>query len=243
MSERRYNENELAEILRVAAKGQSASPSSGDESTGYSLAEIERLAAEVGIDPKQVVIAAQGLCATPQTTKGLRLFGGSERSVFERTISGTLDDIGWEDTVDELRNTLASAGAASAVGKTREWIGGSDFRIVHASLTPRNGQTKIRVTVNRRDTMAIAWILMVIVLIFTFIATLVSLRSNYGFFAIAEATVLVMVYLTIQRSLTKAHRKDLALVDRFINRVQELTTAESPNEIAARLKNELRTNA
>lgn len=243
MSERRYNENELAEILRVAAKGQSATPSSGEESTGYSLAEIERLAAEVGIDPKQVGIAAQGLGAKPQTTKGLRLLGGTDRHVLERTIQGTLNDIGWEETVGELRTFFEGSGSTSAFGSSREWVGGTDFRSVHASFTPRNGQTKVRLTINRRDAMAIGWILMVISIIFATIATLVSLRTGYPLTALVASTAIVAAYSIIQSKLTKAHANDLALVDRVINRVQELTTAEPPNEIAARLETEVKTNA
>lgn len=246
MSERRYNENELAEILRAAAEAQSKAPGTSEESSGYSLAEIERLAAEVGIDPAHVGQAAQGLTQRPLKSKGMRLFGGPDRHVIERTIEGTLDDIGWEDAVSELRSIFEGTGTTSEVGTGREWSGGTDFRAVHVSATTRNGKTKLVVTVNRRDSMASAWIVLILFLIFTTIATGVNIGVRHVGIPIALTIAFGIIFaiaMILQRVLSNIHSKDLILVEKFLRRTQELTTVNDQTEIAPIIPSELRTNA
>lgn len=148
MAERRFNEKELAAILRKAAAAQAEGTVQSADTTGFTQAEIERLATEVGIDPKHIAGAVEALGTESEHSAPNR--GSSRmRKVIERTYDGTLDDQAWEEVVAELRLVFGGAGTASEVGTSREWAGGSEFASAHLSATPRNGKTRIRLTINQ----------------------------------------------------------------------------------------------
>ena len=54
---RRYTDREMALILKRAAELQEHGPSTGTREQSHTLSELEQIAAEVGIDPRYVVVA------------------------------------------------------------------------------------------------------------------------------------------------------------------------------------------
>src|SRR5471032_1457994 len=114
MAEDRYNEKELAQILRAAASAQAKALSTSDAEAEFSVDEIASMASEVGIDSKYVLEAAQqfnGKRPTPNY-----LLGASATQAFDRTYAGTLDDAGWEDLLANLRSSFGSGGTVNASG-------------------------------------------------------------------------------------------------------------------------------
>ena len=158
MAERRYNEKELAEILRAAAKSQANSSTHSEETSGFSLAEIERLAAEVGIDSSHVLAAAETLTSDSGQEQIFRFWGMPVRQTFERTIDGPMNESTWEEIVAYLREKFGYNGTPSQVGKSQEWSGGSDFRAIHISVTPKDGKLRIRIAVRLMEILAFSWL-------------------------------------------------------------------------------------
>ena len=176
MSERRYDEAELAAILRSAAEAQAEDFSGNGESAGLTLREIERLASEVGIDPKRIASAAASLDVRPKKVKKFQMFGPPATETFERSFDGELDEAGWEEVIADMRQTYGMAGEISRVGSTLEWKGGSDTLSVHLSATIRNGRTRFRLNINQSGALTAGWM-------FGFVT---SFMSMMGFIAICK---------------------------------------------------------
>jgi hypothetical protein len=126
---RLYSDTEIAALLARAAERQQAAPADGPTS-GLTLDEIERLAAEAGLDPAHVRAAASELdtrVPVPMASAG--------RRTHERWIDVPFSDVAWEEAVTALRarhpgtnwaqytamGTLAPGGDLSRVGAAHEW--------------------------------------------------------------------------------------------------------------------------
>lgn len=223
MPERRYNEQELAAILRAAAEAQ-AQGSRASEPEGFSLADIERLAQEVGIDPALIAPAAGKLQATSRP-KRFRLFATPIRETYEYNADEILDDSAWEDVVAELRVTFASSGKVSTVGFSREWVGGTDFLSAHLSATPRKGRTRYLLSVRRDGAVFVTGLLTFLIALFgsAALGTTASVHGGHPL-AIFGAVLAFTggVIFTANRMLSGWYRRTLNLVDDTMRRVQEI---------------------
>lgn len=130
-SARRYDEAEVAEILRRAAETESApaipstaAPSGPDR--GLTLAQIQEIAGEVGIDPAVIQHAAFSLEVVPESVAPPARFLGAPRSV-SRTVAlpRDLTDDEWMRLVAVLRETFGTRGIVEQVGSLRTWYHGN----------------------------------------------------------------------------------------------------------------------
>jgi hypothetical protein len=151
-SVRRFNEEEVALIIKRAAELQQTEQIAQEPSTALSLAEIEQIAREAGIDPRLIRHAAQGLDRPAETNRPSAWAGAPTRLVFERIIDGEISNDEHEALVNEIRRTLGDNGLPSVLGRTLAWnstpLGGrrrSRGRQVSVSVTSRGGVTTIRV--------------------------------------------------------------------------------------------------
>lgn len=130
MSERRYDDDEVAEILARAtqapAGGEDRAPGSTvSRRDGLTLSDLEEIGAEVGISPARIAEAAYGLdhrveAPAPQTLLG------APRSVSRIVpIAGPIDDAQWDRLVAELRGTFRATGKVTVHGALRSWTNGN----------------------------------------------------------------------------------------------------------------------
>lgn len=235
MAERRYNEKELAAILRAAGEAQAKDAGSSSEADGLTLAEIAKLAAEVGIDPTYIDRAAQDLRDSPKSQ--FHKWGAPSRQVIERTIDGTFDDVHWEEAVAEMRLAFMSAGQTSVVGTSREWVGGTEFRSAHVSATPKNGKTRIRISLRQESTLIIGWMMAFMGSFFSAIVLAIIASKNHlhtmPVFAIVSSVILAIIFLT-HRNLSKTNAKNVAMVHSLLDRMAQLTSGEDV-DLAERL--------
>lgn len=136
----RYSEEEVGIILKRVADAQPG--------RSLSLAELEAVATEAGLSAALVRRAAIDLrerpapvVAPPEGAFGPMLL------TQERRVEGRLDASAWEDLVAQIRRQLKVAGGVEHLGKELVWSShrsrfGRDVRI---QVTPRRGQTAIRV--------------------------------------------------------------------------------------------------
>lgn len=144
---RRYGDTETEAILRRAAELQASGPSAPRADRGLTLAELEGIAKEAGIDPLLVRQAAREI-DRPRAGRPAPFLGAPVRLRAERTCEGELDEERWEDMVGEIQQTLG-AGHVSRVGRTRTWsatgmIGQPGTRAVTVTAVSQNGNTTLR---------------------------------------------------------------------------------------------------
>jgi hypothetical protein len=124
MPERRYTDDEVAEILARASEKEQAARTQLQPAEGMTLGELQKIASEAGIAPDLVAQAARSLDEpappTPPAFLGLPL--GAARTVrLERRMS----DTEWEQLVVRLRETFNARGVIRNEGSFRSWSNGN----------------------------------------------------------------------------------------------------------------------
>ncbi len=153
-SDRTYSEREVAAIFERAVARQEAAQRSRAEA-GLSLADLERVARETGIDPEHLRAAV----ADVERGAGLDRRSATQTNThvkLERWIDGAFDDAAWEDAVTEVEQGLGTNYAGTMyytqprhqqVGRTREWRHVSAMGVVtEASVSQRDGGMRLRLS-------------------------------------------------------------------------------------------------
>lgn len=139
----RYSEDEVALILHRAAEIQPG--------RSMSLAELEAVADEAGIEPALVRRAADEVrLAKRQPSAPPAVVGvfGPTQLVYERRVDGTVDSSMWDDIVAEIRRQLPLSGSLESVGRELIWSSQAvdeSGRKIRVIVTPRAGKTLVRV--------------------------------------------------------------------------------------------------
>jgi hypothetical protein len=147
--ERRYNEDEVALILRKAVDSHTddSGPMSG---SGMTLEELKDIGVEVGIESAQIETAARSLDVVRSAPTG-RILGQPTTVQFERVIPARLQDEHMPHLLDLIRNEFARQGIVTEVMGGFEWKAGGSLGTRYVSLRPEGDQTRIRVLGNYRD--------------------------------------------------------------------------------------------
>lgn len=124
MSERRYSDDEVAEIFARASETEQGARRQLPASEGLTLAELQQIGQEAGIAPDLVTHAARSLDQPrqPETPVFLGLPIGAARTVrLERRLTETE----WERLVVDLRETFNARGVVRSEGSLRQWSNGN----------------------------------------------------------------------------------------------------------------------
>jgi hypothetical protein len=150
--ERRFNDEEVALIIKRAAELQQTEQTAQEPGNALSLSEVEQIAKEAGIDPRLIRQAALGLDKHEITNRPSPWLGAPVRIVFERVVDGEIPTEEFETIVDEVRRSMGQNGIPSVLGRSLAWSstmsGGrrrARGRQVDVSVVPRGGVTTIRV--------------------------------------------------------------------------------------------------
>jgi hypothetical protein len=147
---RRFNEKEVARIIKRASELQEEE-APAESSNGMSLAELEQVAREAGLDPALVRRAATDLDTRVSDQQPSRLVGAPTTLRLERTIDGELPPEEFESMVLQIQRAVGQVGTATTIGRTFQWTAyGVDrrrvsTRTVQLTVTPRDGRTTIRI--------------------------------------------------------------------------------------------------
>jgi hypothetical protein len=130
MSERRFSEEEVAEILKQAAETEHTNRNLLRSGSGLTLAELNEIGREVGISPEAIRHAARRFDTTDATTQRLLGFPiGVGRTV---ELDRNLTDDEWDRLVVDLRETFNARGVIRQEGTLRSWMNGN----LHVLLEP-----------------------------------------------------------------------------------------------------------
>jgi hypothetical protein len=150
MTERRYTEEEVAEIFRRATETAVRGKTQAPTGEGMTLAQLQDIGREVGIAPEQVEYAAVALDHPPQAARRT-LLGfpiGVSRTV---ELGRELNDDEWERLVVDLRQTFDAKGNMTREGSLRQWTNGN----LHVYLEPGEHGHRLRMrTVNEGGMLA-----------------------------------------------------------------------------------------
>jgi hypothetical protein len=142
MTERHYNDEEVAEIFRAAAAGSESTAQPGGPSEGLTLRDLQAIAREVDIAPEAISRAAESLDRPRVPAAAQQTFLGFPIAV-ERTVAlqRRLTDAEWELLVVELRQVFRARGTVRAQGSLREWSNGNLQALLEP--TPTGHQLRI----------------------------------------------------------------------------------------------------
>jgi hypothetical protein len=165
-SRSRIDEKQIGAILRRAVELQQAdseAPAALSPRAGITLDELERIAAEVGIDPRHVRAAA-GELESGQSEEGpVRVFGGPKGVERERVVEGVVSDAAWEAMVAEVRRTFGHPGEPGRLGRSYEWTWKHDTGSVQVVASPAGEQTRLQVATRFPDAVWLAWFLSMLI--------------------------------------------------------------------------------
>jgi hypothetical protein len=147
MSERRFNEAEVAAIFEQATQAQQPELRASSSSTeGMTLAQLQEIGRDVGIPAESIALAAHSIgrvqVATSRTVLGLPL--GVARTV---NLDRKLSDEEWERLVVDLRETFNARGTVRREGSLRQWTNGN----LQALLEPTATGHRIRLRTIKGD--------------------------------------------------------------------------------------------
>lgn len=147
---RHYSEKEVGRLLKHATELQQADEAGGPgahEGGGMTLATLQEVAAEAGIEPRYIQQAAARI-DTPKTGGlGHWLAGTSLLLRAERIIPGELREEDYERIVTEIQMDTDVPGNASMVGRTLTWrsvTSEHQSRSLQVTVASRNGETRIQ---------------------------------------------------------------------------------------------------
>jgi hypothetical protein len=148
---RRYGDKEIGLILKRATELQKQEPTSSAERGGLTLAELEEIGAEAGIDPRLLRRAAAELDAgaVGATAEGLtRLVGAPLAIQYDRTLPGELTEADFMSLVPEIQKVAEGHGHAGLLGNTLTWQSRTDEggRSLQISVSSRDGRTQILIS-------------------------------------------------------------------------------------------------
>lgn len=149
MNERRFSEEEVAEILKYAAESQHSESNALPVARGLTLSELTEIGREVGIAPESMQIAARRFDRSDRST---RLFLGLPIGV-GRTIEldRKLTDDEWDRLVADLRETFDAKGVVKTEGSLRSWSNGN----LQALLEPGANGHRLRLRTVRGNAQAL----------------------------------------------------------------------------------------
>jgi hypothetical protein len=156
--DRKFNEEEVALIIKRAAELQQTQQVEHEPSTALSLSEVEQIAREAGIDPLLIRQAAHGIDRPSEASRPSPWLGAPTRLVFERVVDGEIPVDDFEPVINEIRRTFGDNGIPSVLGRTLAWTssyqGGrrrQGGRLINVSVVSRSGVTTIRVEEELRN--------------------------------------------------------------------------------------------
>jgi hypothetical protein len=148
-TDRTFDEKAVAQILQRVASLEQKKRSAP---TQLSVAEIEEIARESGLDPALVAQAVRDLDSHRQAQGSGRFTGAATVRTIERVVPGEIGPEDHERLAMEIRSALSGVSTypaqVSTLGRSVTVSAGDRRVYTEVQVSPRGGQTVIRVTVN-----------------------------------------------------------------------------------------------
>ncbi len=143
-SKPQFDRHQMNEIVKHAADIQAAKPTG----EGMSLAGVQRIAAEVGIEPGQIRDAAAAIANSDQVILPGGIFGVRGELLLERFVDAEVAASDYADLLEEIRVTLGEVGEINeTLGTALSWSSSpkGTGRKAQILVSPKDGQTRLRI--------------------------------------------------------------------------------------------------
>ncbi len=146
MSERRFDEAEVAEIFQRATETQQTGRRQLKSGEGMTLGELQAIGQEVGLSPELIADAARSIdrAGRPTSRKFFGLPIGVGRTI---DLHRRLSDAEWDRLVVDLRETFDARGTLRHEGSFRAWTNGN----LQALLEPTDTGHRLRLKTVKGD--------------------------------------------------------------------------------------------
>lgn len=158
MSERRYSDEELSRIFELAASSEPAGKEEVSaprqiEGEGFTLAELQDIGREAGLEPARIAEAAAAMEASRGSLTLPRRTAWGMPVAVGRVVAlpRAPTDREWEMLVAELRNTFNARGRVRSDGNLRTWANGN----LVAAVEPTESGYRLRLGTLKGDAMAL----------------------------------------------------------------------------------------
>ena len=181
--ERRYDEQEIAEILERATANETVLTRAG-AGNGLTLSQLQEIGSEVGIAPTRIAEAARAV-ASRDVAGRPRTFLGTPRSVLRIVpIERALDDEEWTRLVVDLRETFDAQGQIQMHGPLRSWTNGN----LEVHVEPDGDRYRVRMRTLKGSAATLAWVGGIFIFMaMIFLATILHDGFDWAAVAIAAA--------------------------------------------------------
>ena len=140
---RRFSDREVERIFRAAAELQASAPPDV-RAHGLSLADLEQIGGEVGMDRALIHEAVRAVDAGAPRRRGPRLLGAPTELVVERTIPGAAGTVAHQALLAALRDATGDLGEIGTVGALFGWRGRLDKAKLDVQLSAAEGRSVLR---------------------------------------------------------------------------------------------------
>ncbi len=149
--ERRYQDEEVAEIFEAAAAARDSGRRSLASADGLTLAELQAIGLEVGMSPERIADAATAIDLR-RSARPRRTDMGMPVSV-ARTVDlpRAPTDREWSLLVGEMRETFNARGRDRSSGELRAWTNGN----LHAYVEPTEDGYRFRLGTRKGDALVL----------------------------------------------------------------------------------------
>ncbi len=144
MTDRRYTDDEMAEIFRRATESETSVPMRHTAASGFSLQELQDIGREAGIADESIALAARSLDHR-EPTRTVRVLGLPIGVANSAELERHLTDAEWDALVVAARDAFNANGNLRVDGSFRQWTNGN----LQMLLEP--GATGHRLTLRTRN--------------------------------------------------------------------------------------------
>lgn len=149
--ERRYSDEEVAEIFEAAATPRDSGGRSLASADGLTLAELQAIGSEVGMSPDRIADAASAIDLRRNVIPRRTDLGMPISVARTVALPRAPTDREWSLLVAEMRETFNARGKDRSSGGLREWANGN----LHAYVEPTEDGYRFRLRTRKGDAQAL----------------------------------------------------------------------------------------
>jgi hypothetical protein len=121
----RFSDDEVRLLLaRAVERQEGVARTALTAKAGLTLAELQEIAAEVGVEASHIESAAREVVLRRERGLPMPLEIDRHAIAHVRVLDGAVDDSAWERLVHDRRDTFGVHGSLSTFGAAREWASG-----------------------------------------------------------------------------------------------------------------------
>lgn len=150
--ERRYDDDEVAEILQRAADAEVRARPERRDPDGLSLTELQAIGAEAGLSPDMIARAASALDRVEPQPRRSEIYGLPVGVANAFPLPRPLSQEEWERMVTSFRHTFRARGRTSSDGDLHEWRNGN----LQAVIEPAAEGWVLRFSTRKSEAAALA---------------------------------------------------------------------------------------